>query len=227
MTNSVGGGGPGRRFYFTGSRGVFSRASAGHKRKSLVKIGEVTRAQRCWLYVPTGNLRRSHPAEKTPDTWALGTRGADRRFGTPPSNSGHLWVPFPGAVRRSLVVLRFAASTHLRGGVFCGCSCPCWTTSRTSGSSCFDTCSRISHRGPCPPALERSPSHKRKSLVKIGEVTRAQRCWLYVPTGNLFDDRRSHPAEKTPDTWALGTRGADRRFGTPPPIPVTYGAPLP
>ena len=63
-----------------GSRGVFSRASAGHKRKSLVKIGEVTRAQRCWLYVPTGNLfddRRSHPAEKTPDTWALGTRGAD------------------------------------------------------------------------------------------------------------------------------------------------------
>ena len=28
--------------YFTGSRGVFSRASAGHKRKSLVKIGEVT-----------------------------------------------------------------------------------------------------------------------------------------------------------------------------------------
>ena len=72
-----------------------------------------------------------------------------------------------------------------------------------------------------------SAGHKRKSLVKIGEVTRAQRCWLYVPTGNLFDDRRSHPAEKTPDTWALGTRGADRRFGTPPPIPVTYGAPLP
>ena len=32
-------------------------------------------------------------AEKTPDTWALGTRGADRRFGTPPSNSGHLWGP--------------------------------------------------------------------------------------------------------------------------------------
>ena len=28
--------------YFTGSRGVFSRASAGHKRKSLVKIGEVS-----------------------------------------------------------------------------------------------------------------------------------------------------------------------------------------
>ena len=31
---------------FTGSRGVFSRASAGHKRKSLVKIGEVTPPKR-------------------------------------------------------------------------------------------------------------------------------------------------------------------------------------
>ena len=30
----------------TGSRGVFSRASAGHKRKSLVKIGEVTPPKR-------------------------------------------------------------------------------------------------------------------------------------------------------------------------------------
>ena len=34
-------GGPTISPYFTGSRGVFSRASAGHKRKSLVKIGEV------------------------------------------------------------------------------------------------------------------------------------------------------------------------------------------
>ena len=31
-------------------------------------------------------------------------------------------------------------------------------------------------------------------------------------------NRRSHPAEKTPDTWALGTRGARQRFGTPPPL---------
>ena len=31
---------------FTGSRRVFSRASAGHKRKSLVKIGEVTPPKR-------------------------------------------------------------------------------------------------------------------------------------------------------------------------------------
>ena len=31
---------------FTGSRGVFSRASAGHERKSLVKIGEVTPPKR-------------------------------------------------------------------------------------------------------------------------------------------------------------------------------------
>ena len=32
--------------YFTGSRRVFSRASAGHKRKSLVKICEVTPPKR-------------------------------------------------------------------------------------------------------------------------------------------------------------------------------------
>ena len=39
-------GGPTISPYFTGSRGVFSRASAGHKRKSLVKIGEVTPPKR-------------------------------------------------------------------------------------------------------------------------------------------------------------------------------------
>ena len=35
-----------RSSIFTGSRGVFSRASGGHKRKSLVKIGEVTPPKR-------------------------------------------------------------------------------------------------------------------------------------------------------------------------------------
>ena len=39
-----------------------------------------------------GENRRSHPAEKTQHTWALGTRGADRPFRYPPS-PGHVWGP--------------------------------------------------------------------------------------------------------------------------------------
>ena len=38
------------------------------------------------------------------------------------------------------------------------------------------------------------------------------------------ENRRSHPAEKTQHTWALGTRGADRPFRYPPSPPVIYGA---
>ena len=38
------------------------------------------------------------------------------------------------------------------------------------------------------------------------------------------ENRRSHPAEKTRHTWALGTRGADRPFRYPPSPPVIYGA---
>ena len=41
-----------------------------------------------------GENRRSHPAEKTQHTWALGTRGADRPFRYPPSPPGHLWGDF-------------------------------------------------------------------------------------------------------------------------------------
>ena len=44
--------------YFTGSRGVFSRASAGHKRKSLVKIGEVTPAEKTRHGLPRRPDRR-------------------------------------------------------------------------------------------------------------------------------------------------------------------------
>ena len=64
--------------------------------ETCLTIGEVRSPRRVLAtLIERPNYQRSHPAEKTPDTWALGTRGADRRFGTPPSNSGHLWGPPP------------------------------------------------------------------------------------------------------------------------------------
>ena len=114
---------PRRQWFFTWADGKRDR-SAGHKRKSLVKIGGVGGSLKNFAaqalirrgpnYQPlfhgqqggifpricgaqakiVGENRRSHPAEKTQHTWALGTRGADRLFRYPPLPPGHLWGDF-------------------------------------------------------------------------------------------------------------------------------------
>ncbi len=60
------------------------------------------------------------PGKMVADTWALGTRGADRRFGTPPSNSGHLWGP-PSPRSTPLTVLH---PTRAAGGSVAGSTSP-------------------------------------------------------------------------------------------------------
>src|ERR1700730_2100836 len=65
----------------------------------------------------------------------------------------------------------FRCATHLRGGVFCGCSCPCWTTSRTSGSSRFDTCSRD-----CFDDIGVSIATSRADTAVIAEARASKKC---------------------------------------------------
>ena len=59
--------------------------------------------------------------------------------------------------------------------------------------------------------------------MKIGEVTHAQRCWLYVPTGNLFDDREVTPPKRPPILLLRASREASR-LTTRPALPRPISA---
>ena len=75
------------------------------------------------------------------------------------------------------------------------------------------------------PHLTRCPAPALPSCGAV--VVRARIRWSSRPTSQakiVGENRRSHPAEKTQHTWALGTRGADRLFRHPPLPPVIYGA---
>ena len=150
------------------------------------------------------------PGKMVADTWALGTRGRSA-FGTPPSNSGHLWGPpsprstqfctLPPLMKRGgLTPWMIAGRAHRR-----------WNARHPgpgASTSPPETCLTIGE--------VRSPRRVLATLIErpnyqpFGSTSPPETCLtIACPSSTL-------PGKMVADTWALGTRGADRRFGTPP-----------